>query len=106
MTVLQIKRLLLELMLVLFGLFCGFLICEVVLRIRRPDLRNVVDSKFQKHSYRIHANPKNDVYTRVHPCMTCTCKDGHSKDKQSKVVLRSASLNCFFEQFCEQERGS
>ena len=54
-------------MLVLFGLFCGFLICEVVLRIRRPDLRNVVDSKFQKHSYRIHANPKNDVYTRVHP---------------------------------------
>lgn len=53
--------------LVLAGTLVGLLLAEAVLRIVRPDLRNLVDSKYVEHRHRIHSNPRNFAGIRPHP---------------------------------------
>lgn len=53
--------------LVCISLFVGLVMAEGVLRVIRPDLKDIVYSKFQHDRYRIHVNPRSQRYTRLHP---------------------------------------
>ncbi len=63
----KVKLILLNLSLLLCAILCGLLIFEGFIRILKPELRDIVDAQFQSHAYRIHANPRNAAYTRMHP---------------------------------------
>lgn len=56
-----------KLALLLAGTLCGLALVEGLLRIVKPELRDIVDAKFEKHAYRIHSNPRNSAYTFTQP---------------------------------------
>jgi hypothetical protein len=61
------KRIGVALGLLLLGGSFGLVLSEGIIRLLRPELRDLVDTKFQRHAYRIHANPRAAAYTRIHP---------------------------------------
>ena len=56
-----------KLALVILGTLGGLALAEGCVRILKPELRDIVDTLFQKHAYRIHANPRSSVRTWTHP---------------------------------------
>jgi hypothetical protein len=56
-----------KLALLVAGTLCGLALAEGLVRTLNPELQDVVDAKFEKHAYRIHANPRSSASTWMHP---------------------------------------
>ena len=61
------KALIFKLIALSFSLILGLLVCELVVRIIRPDLRELAQVSYQRDSYRIFANAPNETHKRMHP---------------------------------------
>ncbi|MEM1182859.1 MAG: hypothetical protein AAGM22_31230, partial [Acidobacteriota bacterium] len=61
------RAILSKFVLLLFGTCIGLTLAEGSVRLLEPDLKDVVEANFERHSYRIHANPRNTVAWRKHP---------------------------------------
>ncbi|MEM1182314.1 MAG: hypothetical protein AAGM22_28470 [Acidobacteriota bacterium] len=61
------RAILSKFVLLLFGTCIGLVLAEGGVRVLEPDLKDVVEANFERHSYRIHANPRNTVAWRKHP---------------------------------------
>lgn len=61
------KALIFKLIALSFSLILGLVVCELVVRIIRPDLRELAQVSYQRDSYRIFANSPNETQKRMHP---------------------------------------
>ena len=61
------KKILLTMLLFFSSLFVAIVISEAVIRIVRPDIKALVETHFVKDRFRIRANPRNLMFTGLHP---------------------------------------
>ena len=61
------KGLFFKIVLLLITLLISLIVIEIFVSLVRPDLAELARSDEKAHTYRIHANPRNESRTLTHP---------------------------------------